>query len=174
MISFESLFPIRLADIVGSRDAAAALMGPVSAGAWAVSAVGAAMVPMFTRRFGRHVTAASMRVLQGLTVVTMAVLAGVVGAVTAYLACMLIHGASNPVHQAMLHEVAAADNRATVLSLNSLGASVAGAVGGIALGAVADGLSVPIAMAVGAAILAAAAPLYLIAHKPDRVHSLPA
>ena len=42
MVTFESLFPIRLSETLGSTDQAAAVMGPVSSIAWFVAAAGAA------------------------------------------------------------------------------------------------------------------------------------
>ena len=106
-----------------------------------------------------------MRVLQGATVAAMALAAGAVGAVTAYLACFVLHGASNPVHLSILHDEAEAANRATILSMNSLMASMAAGVGGIALGAVADGAGLTVAMVLGGVVLAGAAPLYLFAKR---------
>ena len=42
LVAFETLFPIRLSEIVGGNDQAAALMGPVSSAAWFASAAEAA------------------------------------------------------------------------------------------------------------------------------------
>ena len=65
-------------------------------------------------------------------------------------------------HQGLLHRaVEGGSHRATVVSANSLTAQSGGAVGGIALGALADATSLTTAMLVGAAVLASAAPLYL-------------
>jgi predicted MFS family arabinose efflux permease len=163
MGAFETLFPPRLGDVLGSADQAAAAMGPIVAVAWVASASGAAIVSWFSRRIGPHSTAAAMRVLQGATVVGMGAFGGVAGLVTAYLMCFVIHGAANPVHMALLHDQAHASNRTTVLSLNSMVSMTAGAAGGIALGAIADRAGIPTGMYVGAVILAAAAPLYLLA-----------
>ena len=41
MVTFESLFPVRLSEVVGDTDQAAALMGPVTSVAWFASAAGA-------------------------------------------------------------------------------------------------------------------------------------
>ena len=59
-------------------------------------------------------------------------------------------------------------HRTTVLSVNSMAALPAGAVGGIAWGALADATSIPVAMVVGAAAPALAAPLYLVARSASR------
>jgi predicted MFS family arabinose efflux permease len=64
----------------------------------------------------------------------------------------------------MLHRaVVGPSTRATVVSANSLTAQTGGALGGIALGALADATSLTTATLAGAAVLAIAAPLYLLA-----------
>lgn len=168
MVTWENLMPPHLEAVVGSAERAAALLGPVSAAAWVASAAAAAAVPWATRRWGPAPTAAAMRVGQGLTVLGMGLAGGPVGVVVGYLATYAIHGAANPVHQGLLHREVDSAHRTTVLSVNSMVAMPAGAIGGIALGALADGTSVPLAMGVGAAVLAAAAPLYLVARSASR------
>jgi predicted MFS family arabinose efflux permease len=168
MVTWETLLPPHLEQAVGSADRAAALLGPVGAGAWVASGVAAGLVPRVARRFGAAPTAAAMRVGQGLTVLAMALAAGPVGMVAAYVATYGIHGAANPVHQGMLHREVDGPHRTTVLSVNSMVAMPAGAIGGIALGALADGTSITTAMVVGAAMLAVAAPLYLVARSASR------
>jgi len=64
----------------------------------------------------------------------------------------------------MLHRgVVDGKSRATVVSVNSLTGQTGAMLGGIALGLLADATSLTVAIVVGAVILAAAAPLYLIA-----------
>lgn len=171
MVTWENLMPPHLEDAVGSADRAAALLGPVSAAAWGASAVAAGLVPAVTRRFGPARTAAAMRVLQGATVLVMGLAAGPVGIVAGYLGTYAIHGAANPVHQGLLHREVDGPLRTTVLSVNSMVAMPAGAVGGIALGALADGTSIPVATTVGAVVLAVAAPLYLVARGASRTRT---
>ncbi len=129
-----------------------------------MSAAGAAAVPALTRWVAPAYAAAAMRIVQGLTVVAIALPAGPVGVLAAYLVTMGIHGAANPVHQGLLHRaVDGPANRATVVSANSMTAQSGGVLGLVVLGALADGTSLTTAMLVGAAVLAAAAPLYLLA-----------
>jgi MFS family permease len=168
MEAFEMLMPPRLAEVVGDADHAAALLGPTGSAAWLASAVGAAVIPLVTRRFGSAATAAGMRVVQGLTVIGMALAAGPAGVIAAYLMNYAVHGAANPVHFSLLHRQVGSDRRATVLSVNSMVALSSGAIGGIVLGWLADTTSVPVAMIVGAVALSAAAPLYLPAHRAER------
>lgn len=172
MVAWENLTPPRLEDVLGSADAAAALLGPVNAAAWLVSAGAAAVIPRVARRFGTAPTAAAMRVGQGLTVLGMGLAAGPAGVVVGYLATFALHGAANPVHQGLLHREVDGAHRTTVLSVNSMVAMPAGAVGGIVLGALADGASVSTAMVVGAGVLAVAAPLYLVARSASRTNEV--
>ena len=96
----------------------------------------------------------------------MGLFAGPVGVLVAYLACYAVHGASNPLHSGLLHRQVDGPYRTSVLSLNSMMAQPAGALGGVVLTALAAATSVSTAMVVGAVVLAVAAPLYLPAGRP--------
>jgi predicted MFS family arabinose efflux permease len=170
MVTFESLFPIRLSELVGGTDAAAAIMGPVGSAAWFASAAGAAGIVWVSRRIGVARSAALLRIVQGLTVVAMGMLAGPIGVIAAYLGCYVAHGASNPMHTTLLHRQVEGSHRTTVLSMNSMVAQPAGSVGAITLAALADGTSVSTAMIVGGIICAIAAPLYLPAWRQERAN----
>jgi MFS family permease len=171
MVTFEALFPVRLAEVTGSTTEAAALMGPVSSVAWFAAAAGAALVVMVSARIGVARSAAALRVTQGAAIVAMGLVAGPVGVVTAYLACYVAHGASNPMHMTLLHREVDGPHRATVLSMNSMVAQPAGALGAILLAALADGTSLSTAMIVGGIICAAAAPLYIPACRAERARA---
>ncbi len=164
MVAFETFTPARLSEVLGDADRAAALLGPATAAAWLLSAAGALIAPWLATRLGAARAGAVLRVVQGLTVVGIGLTTGPIGLLAAYLATMAVHGAANPVHQAMLHRaVVGPSTRATVISANSLTAQTGGALGGITLGALADAAGLTTATLVGAAVLAVAAPLYLIA-----------
>jgi MFS transporter, DHA1 family, tetracycline resistance protein len=165
-VSFETLTPVRLTDVMDDAQAAASLMGPLTAFAWLASAAGAALAIPATRRIGAPLTAAALRVLHGVTVAALALFGGVIGVATAFLACYLVHGASSPVHTAMLHRQVGAAQRTTVASLNSMVSQPSAALGLIGLTALAGATTVPTAMLVGAAVLALAAPLYLLVRAP--------
>jgi MFS family permease len=171
MVTFESLFPIRLSETLGDVDQAAAVMGPVSSVAWFASAAGAAAIVFVSNRIGVARSAAALRVVQGATIVAMGLIAGPIGVVTAYLACYIAHGASNPMHMTLLHRQVDGPHRATVLSMNSMVAQPAGALGAIVLAAIADGTSISTAMVVGGIICAVAAPLYIPAWRAERVRN---
>ncbi len=161
MVTFESLLPVRLAEVLGDADRAAAVLGPVSTVAWLASAGGAALTPLLIRWFGAAPGAALLRIVQGATVVGMGLLAGPVGVLVAFVACYAVHGASNPLHMGLVHRQVDGPYRTSVVSLNSMVAMPAGALGGIVLGMIADRAGVSTAMLVGAVVLAVAAPLYL-------------
>jgi predicted MFS family arabinose efflux permease len=168
MVTFESFFPIRLSEVIGDTTDAAALMGPVSSAAWFASAAGAMAIGAVSARIGVAKSAAILRILQGLTIIGMGLIAGPIGVVTAYLACYVTHGASNPMHMTLLHRQVDGPHRTTVLSMNSMIGQPAGAVGAIVLAALADGTSITTAMVVGGVLCAVAAPLYIPALRAER------
>ena len=168
MVTFEALLPVRLAEVIGNADRAAALLGPAASVAWLANAAGAALTPLLLRWLGAAPSAALLRILQGVTVVGMGLLAGPVGVLIAYLACYTVHGASNPLHMGLLHRQVDGPYRTSVLSMNSMMAQPAGALGGVVLTALADRTSISLAMLVGGAVLALAAPLYLPAWRAGR------
>ncbi|MEV4466551.1 MFS transporter [Micromonospora echinofusca] len=168
MVAFEGLLPVRLAEVVGDADRAAALLGPATSVAWLANAAGAALTPLMLSRLGAAPSAALLRVLQGVTVVGMGLFAGPVGVLIAYLACYAVHGASNPLHMGLLHRQVDGPYRTSVISLNSMMAGGAGALGAVVLTALADRTSVSLGMFVGAVVLAVAAPLYLPAWRAER------
>jgi MFS family permease len=168
MATFESFTPVKLAEVVGDVDRAAAISGPAASAAWMVSALGAATVPWLGRRIGLAPAAAMLRVLQGLAVVGLGLATGVPGVIAAYLIAYVVHGASNPAHLTLLHRQVDSSLRATVSSLNSMASLTAGAMGLIALTSLAEATSLDTAMYVGAVILVAAAPLYIPAWRQSR------
>lgn len=167
MIAFEVFTPARLEQVLGDTDAAAVYMGPSNAVGWAAAAGGAALVPLLTRRLRpRH---AGPMLLGLLAVGVVAIGTAGTGAliVVGFVATMAMHGAANPVHQGLLHRsITTSENRATLVSVNALTASLGGTIGGIGLGALADATTLTTATLTGAAVIAAAGPLYLLTRPP--------
>lgn len=168
MVTFEILMPVRMAELVGGRQEAAAIMGPAGAVAWLASAAGAALVPLLSARLGVAVTAGVLKIVHGIAVVGMGLLAGPAGALTGYLASYAVHGAANPVHMTLAHQEVTSAHRSTVISMGSMVTQPAGSLGLIALTALATGTSTSTAIVVGAAVLALSAPLYLPAMRAER------
>jgi MFS family permease len=171
MVGFESLFPIRLAEVVGGTDEAAALMGPVVSVSWFAAAAGAAAVTLVSRRIGVALTAVALRVLQGVTVVAMGLFAGAIGLVAALLACYVIHGAANPMHNTLLHRQVDASHRTTVLSINSMAGFLAFSIGLIALTTIGEATSLSTSLVVAGIVCALGAPLYVPAWRAERAAS---
>jgi hypothetical protein len=118
--------------------------------------------------------AMAMRVIQGLTVVAMGLLAGVAGLVAALLASYVIHGASNPLHSTLLHRQVGAAHRATVVSINSMAGFLSFSIGLILLTSFADTTSLATAMVVAGVVCALGAPLYIPAWRAERAVALAA
>jgi len=173
MPAFETLTPVRLSALLASSDRASALMGPAGSAAWGASALGAALIPLLSRRIGARWTAFTLRLAQGATVAAMGLLGGVPGVIGAYLLTYTVHGAANPVHAGLLHRQVDGPHRASLISLNSMIGQPGLALGMIVLTAVAGSAGAGAAMLLGAAALAVAAPLYLVkAPAPQPLWSL--
>ena len=168
MVAFESLTPVRLGELLGDSGTAATVFGPVTAAAWLLFAGGSALVRSVESPTLIPLVAGLFRIVQGATVVALGLVAGPAGVVIAFLACYTVHGASNPLHSALLHAQVTGTNRATVLSMNSMVSQPAGAVGAIVLGAIAHSAGTSTALVVGGIVLAVAAPLYLPAWRAAR------
>jgi MFS family permease len=162
MITFESLMPIRLSELIADRDLAASVMGPVTAGGWGAAAIGAAVIPLLLRRWSLTAISVTFRLVQGTTVIAMGLAWGPIGLVAGYLATYAVHIAAGVAYETLLHAEVDNDHRATVLSMASMAMQPAGSLGLIVLGAIATGASTGVAMIVGGVVLALAAPLFLV------------
>jgi predicted MFS family arabinose efflux permease len=169
MPAFESLTPVRLSQLLGNSDEAAAVIGPAGAAAWAASAAGSAVALLMTRWWGVARSAALLRLVQGATVVALGLVGGVAGLLTAFFACYLVHGASNALHSTLLHRQVGPEHRATVVSLNSMASQPAAAVGVLVLTALPDSAGdTTLSFLVAGVVIAVAAPLYLPAWRAER------
>ena len=173
MVTFEVLMPVRLSELVGGEERAAALTGPVGAAAWFVNALGAAAITLVTARIGVGRTAVLLPLLQGGAIVTMGLVAGPAGVIAAHLVCYAAHGASGPVSDTLLHREVTGEHRSTVMSISSMVWQPAGALGQILLTLLASGVSTGVAIVVGGIVLALASPLYLPAMRAERRRPAP-
>lgn len=172
MIAFETLNPVRLAELVGGEDRAGALLGPVSSAAWGLFAAGSAAAALVSRRIGVGWTALAARVLQGALIVVMGLMGGAAGLITAFLVTYTLHGFAGPVHSTLLHRQAQPSNRATVLSMNSMVAGGAYSLGLLVLGPLAESTSTATAMVVAGAFSVIGAALYLPAIRDEKAADL--
>ncbi len=169
MVVFETFQPIRLAELLGGEDAAAAVMGPVASAGWGLFALGSALAAVGSRRFGVARTAILARVLNGLGAVVMGLVAGPVALVAAYAVTYTLHGAGGPVHSALLHREASARNRSTVLSMNSMVAFLGFSLTAALAGQLQARTSTQVAMVVVGAFSILGALGYLPALRAERV-----
>ncbi len=167
MSGFEILMPVRLSELLGDREGAAAILGPALAAAWVCSAVGALSVPILARRWGAATVSVALRLIQGLTVVGMGLAFGPVGLVGAFLATYAVHSAAGVLYETLLHEQVGSAHRATVLSLASMASQPAGSMGAVVLGVIATGAGSGTALVVAGVVLALAAPLFWVRPRSD-------
>ncbi|WP_045076391.1 MFS transporter [Psychromicrobium lacuslunae] len=165
MVATETLVPLRLEEIT-SQSVAAVILSPVTAAGWGVSALGAAALPLLTRKFGRVGAAVTLKIVQGIAVIAMGLVAGPVGVVLGYLFSYIINGAATPLHNSMVHDAIEGPHRTTASSVNSTANQLANALGLIVLTQVVGWASSALAFIVAGVVLAAAAPLYLLSRSP--------
>ncbi len=146
MTVFETFQPIRLSELFGSETRAGEVMGPAAAAAWAMSALGAALIARVSGRIGVVRAAIWCRILNGLGAAAMGLATGPAGLITAYLLTYAVHGAGGPMHSTLLHREADATNRSTVLSMNSMVMFVGSAIVAPVLGLLAQATSTQAAM----------------------------
>lgn len=120
MLGFESMVPLRLAELLGSTDRAGAWMGVTAAVGWAVYALGASLGGRLSRRLGVGRAAIATHLLVAVGVVLIGLATGPVGVVAGYLATYGVFGGVGPLHASLVHREADAGTRATVLSLGSM------------------------------------------------------
>lgn len=168
MVVFEMFQPVRLAELLGGEEAAGAWMGPVSAGGWAVFAAGSALAGLTSKRLGVSRTAILGRLLNSVGALVMGLVAGPVALVAAYAFTYSMHGFLGPMHAALLHRVAEARNRATILSMNSMTAFAAFSVAMPVLGLLAERTSTSVAMIAAAGVSLAGLVAYLPALRAER------
>jgi MFS family permease len=168
MIAFETFLPVRLSELLGDEAAAGAGMGPLSAAAWGLFAVGSWAASRAAGRLGVGWTALAARVLNGLFVVVMGLATGPAGLITAFLVTYTLHGAAGPVHATLLHRQAGSHNRTTVLSMNSMVAGGSYSAGLLVLGPLAEHAGTATAMVAAGAFSVLGAVLYLPAIRAER------
>lgn len=172
MITFESLMPLRLEEMLGSSRDAGALVGPVSAAGWGLFAAGSWLAGVASARIGVARAAMLGRTLNALGAVVMGLVAGPVALVVAYLFTYSMHGMNGPPHAALLHREARASNRSTVLSINSMMAFLAFAVAAPLVGSLADRTGIATAMVTAGAVSVLGAVFYLPARRAERARPL--
>lgn len=173
MVVFETFQPIRLGELLGSEERAAAWMGVTASAGWGVFALGSALAGLLSSRIGVARTAMLARILNSLGAVVMGLVAGPVALVAAYLFTYAMHGTGGPMHGALLHREAQARNRATVLSMNSMMMFAAYSLAAPLLGLLADRASNQTAMVAAGAVSLVGVLCYLPARRHERRARVP-
>ncbi|MDR1294130.1 MAG: MFS transporter [Bifidobacteriaceae bacterium] len=168
MVVFEAFQPLRLAEFLGGKAEAAAVMGPVACAGWGAFALGAALAGFMSRRLGATLTGMLSRLLNGLGVVAMGLAGGPVTLIAAYLFTYAMHGAGGPVYNALLHRQASPANRTVILSLASMASFASYAIASPLLGRLAEVVSSPAAMVVGGAFSCLGLACFLPAWRQER------
>jgi MFS family permease len=168
MIGFESLVPLRLADLLDSEEQAGALMSPLAAAGWAVYAGGAAVGGWLSARIGVGRAVMVTHVAMAMGVVAIGLATGPTGVALGYLAAYGIFGGSGPLHASLVHREAEATNRTTVLSLGSMVSFAVFAATAPLAGLLAEATSLSLSVVVLGAISAFGALLYLPALHAER------
>ena len=173
MVAFESLLPLRLEEMLGSAQAAGALMGPVAAVGWGIFALGTWLAGRLSKRWGVARAAMLGRGLNAFGVVVMGLALTPAQLIAAYLFTYTMHGLNGPPHSALLHREASAQNRSTVLSINSMFAFLAFGIAGPLAGLLADHASIQSAMLTVGLVSALGIAAYLPARRAERLRPSP-
>jgi MFS family permease len=168
MIGFESLVPIRLAELLASEEQAGALMSPFAAGGWAVYAAGAAVGAWLSARIGIGRAVMTTHVVMAISVIAIGLATGPAGVLMGYLAAYGLFGGGGPLHASLVHREAEAANRSTVLSLGSMVSFAVFAAAAPLAGLLADATSLSISVVVLGAVSGAGVLLYLPALRAER------
>lgn len=172
----ELLWQPRVQQLVGDVSERTVLLGVFGAGAFLTGAAGASLLPALRRAVGGRtgLAATVATVLQAAAIAGMALAGGVPLLLGVYLVAYVGNGASAPAHMSLLHRRVGSAQRATIVSVNSLGGQAGGVVGHLTLLPLADVLGIPAVWAVAAVVMLASAPLYLVADRNPPTEPVPA
>ncbi len=163
----ELLSPGVFAGLLGGEAAASGPYGLLVAAAFAASALGAAVAPAAAARLGgTGVTAAIAFALAGPVALLVAV-PFLAAAGLGFAGVYLLLGVAGPLTSELLHGRVAGDERATMVSVESLAVQGGGVVSNVVLGAVAASAGTGVAIALAAAALVASGLLLLSAARAE-------
>ncbi|MFD5915934.1 MFS transporter [Kitasatospora sp. NPDC058201] len=170
----ELLTPGRAADLTGTVESGAVLVGGLACAGFLCSALGARIAPGAAERFGDARAVPVGLVLCATGLLLLAVTANTAGPAAAASAAIgyglayLGLGTAGPSQGALLHRAVTADARATALSVQSLALQLVGALAGLALGVLPAG---PPRWLLGVAALTLAVLLWLRPPADGRANS---
>lgn len=154
----------RVVELLGDVDSGVLVFAVTATVAWGLSGVGSSAAPWLARRSGSWVAAAVItRGLQGAAVLAAGMLNGLAGLLIAYVGFYVVHGGANVAHYGLVHRNIGAAHRTTMVSINSLTSRLGGVLAAPALGLLGTAAGLPWVFTASAVLLAAGAPLYLLA-----------
>lgn len=168
MMAYETLMPLRLAELLGSEARAGVWMGPAAAGGWALFSFGSWLGGRLADRFGLVQAAILGRIINSLGVVAMGLTLGPVALLVAFFFTYTMHGAASPAYMGLMHREATSQNRATILSMGSLAMQGGGAIVGPLLGLLAARTSISTAMVVAGLVSTMGFVCFLPARRHER------
>ena len=153
LVGAELLSPVSFANLLGGEDSAAGPYSVLVTLAFFGSSVGSSMAPAIARLL--RSTARGLGLATALASVAALGIAapGFALAATAYVALYLLIGISGPLASDITHGSARAEQRATILSVQSLTLQLSGVVAALVLGRLAENYSFVAAFAVVAGVL---------------------
>lgn len=159
--ALELLAAPRVADLLGGTERTE-VFGLLWAGGFLAAACGSAFTPALARLFGGRVGRAALagRAAEGAVMLALGAVSALVPTVGLYGLAYLVGGVVHPLHEELLHRNVPSGQRATMLSVSSLCLMAGGAVGSLALPAVADGAGIGAAWLAGGVLLTVSALLY--------------
>ena len=155
IVSFELLGPPQLAELAGSREEGAAVLGLVQAVSFGAAAVAALGAPALRRLLGGSTrwTCAVLAVLGAASLVVFGAAEVVLVAGAAATGYYVAHAAQWPLLSAVLHTRVSAAQRATAVSAMSLAMTLGGLAGNLVLPRVAEAVGTDRAFAVAGGLV---------------------
>lgn len=134
---------------------------------------GNSLVPLFSRMCARRSTLLIWASgVAGLALMGVGLASSFWPALAALILAMVAIGVVEPVKQAFLHQIVPSENRATVVSFNSMFGNAGGIGGQVGLGALARNSGIPLGYVVGGAATLLAVPIFVRLGKVGGVYDL--
>lgn len=171
LMTLELLVPLRVADLTESREAASSAFGLLVALSFAAAAIGSGLAPRIRALVRGSAPAAltTLFAISALALVGVALAPTVVLIGIPYIAFYLLNGATGPLRKRLMHERVSDAQRATAVSVASLGLQLGAITGNTVQPRLYEQVSPAAAFSAAAAVLAVSAVLALrLRAQPDR------
>lgn len=163
VVALETFMPVRLAELRGDRAEAAAQLGVVTAVAWGLASIGAAVVSRVLRHRPPREVAVTLITVEGLGLLAMSLAAGPTLLVAGFWLGYLVHTGFGSTYNSLVHARVDDAHRGTALSITSMAFLGSASAAAVLLGLLAENTSPSAGLLVGAGAMAAAAGMIAIA-----------